>query len=63
VEVCAAAVQLKQDASCSADEIIEFCKGKMASFKISKKVVIVEEFPMTESSKVQKHKLQELFKK
>ena len=43
------------------EEIIEVCRGKMASFKIPKKVKIVEEFPMTESGKVQKFKLQELF--
>lgn len=61
IEVCAAAVQLKHGASCSAEEIIEFCKGKMASFKIPKQVKIVDEFPMTESGKVQKFKLQELF--
>ena len=61
IEVCAAAVQLKHGASCSAEEIIEFCKGKMASFKIPKQVKIVEEFPMTESGKVQKFKLKELF--
>jgi fatty-acyl-CoA synthase len=61
VEVCAAGVQLKPGVSCSAEEIIEFCRGKLASFKIPKQVKIVEEFPMTESGKVQKFKLQELF--
>ncbi|MBT3366921.1 MAG: AMP-binding protein [Nitrospina sp.] len=61
VEVCAAGVQLKPGVSCSAEEIIEFCRGKLASFKIPKQVKIVEAFPMTESGKVQKFKLQELF--
>ena len=61
VEVCAAVVQLKEGASCTAEDIMSFCKGKMASFKIPKQVKIVETFPMTESGKVQKFKLHELF--
>ena len=61
VEVCAAVVQLKPGVSCTGEDIIEFCRGKMASFKIPKQVSIVEEFPMTESGKVQKFKLHELF--
>jgi len=61
VEVCGAVVQLNEGASCSPEEIIEFCRGKMASFKIPRRVIIVDEFPMTESGKIQKYKLKELF--
>jgi len=60
-EVCAAVVQLREGASCAPEDIMEFCRGKMASFKIPKRVKIVDEFPMTESGKVQKYKLPELF--
>ncbi len=58
-EVCAAAVKLKPGADVKEDELIEFCKGKMASFKIPKKIFFVNEFPMTESGKVQKFALKE----
>jgi acyl-CoA synthetase (AMP-forming)/AMP-acid ligase II len=38
-------------------EIVDFCRGKIASFKIPRHVVIVADFPMTGSGKIQKVKL------
>lgn len=36
-----------------------YCKGRIASFKVPRKVVLMEEFPMTSSGKVQRFKLRD----
>jgi fatty-acyl-CoA synthase len=41
------------------DDVIAHCRGRIASFKIPRAVVFVEEFPMTSSGKIQKVKLRE----
>jgi len=58
-----AAVQLKNGLSASADEFIEFCKGKIARHKIPKYWEFVDSYPMTASGKIQKFKLKEMFEK
>lgn len=40
-------------------EVIEHCRGKIASFKIPRHVVFVDDFPMTSSGKIQKARLRE----
>jgi fatty-acyl-CoA synthase len=57
-EVVAAFIELKDGVESSQEEIIKFCKGKIASFKIPKHVRFVTEWPMS-ASKVQKFKLKE----
>jgi fatty-acyl-CoA synthase len=42
------------------EEVIEFCKGKISSFKIPKYVFFVQSFPLTASGKVQKSRLSEI---
>ena len=37
----------------------EFCKGKIAHYKVPRYVQVVSEFPMTVTGKVQKYKLRE----
>ncbi len=59
VEVPMAFVQLKEGQACREEEIIEFCRGRLAKFKIPRHVRFVTEFPLTASGKVQKHKLRE----
>lgn len=58
-EVAAAFVQLKAGATCTEQEIVDFCQGKIASFKIPRHVRFVEEWPMS-ATKIQKFKLQEM---
>lgn len=41
-------------------EIKEFCKGKIARYKIPKYIFFVESFPLTGSGKIQKFKLREI---
>jgi len=58
-EEVAAAIRLKQSETATAEEIVSFCKGQIASFKIPKYIQFVTEFPQTASGKMQKYKLQE----
>jgi fatty-acyl-CoA synthase len=39
--------------------VAEFCRGKIAHYKVPRYVACVEEFPMTVTGKVQKFKLRE----
>jgi fatty-acyl-CoA synthase len=52
-------VQLREGSSLSADELRDFCRGKIAHYKVPRYVEIVEEFPMTITGKVQKFKMRE----
>jgi acyl-CoA synthetase (AMP-forming)/AMP-acid ligase II len=58
-EVAVAFVQLAAGCALTEHEVIEHCRGRVASFKIPRHVVFVDEFPMTSSGKVQKVKLRE----
>jgi fatty-acyl-CoA synthase len=42
-----------------ADSVREFCRGKIAHYKVPRYVIPVEEFPMTVTGKIQKFKLRE----
>jgi fatty-acyl-CoA synthase len=53
-------VQLREGASLAGDELREFCRGKIAHFKVPRYVEIVDEFPMTITGKVQKYKMREI---
>lgn len=59
MEVGMAFVELKEGETATEEEIIAYCRGKMANFKIPRYVVFVQEFPMTGSGKIQKYKLKE----
>ncbi|PKN78736.1 MAG: AMP-binding protein, partial [Deltaproteobacteria bacterium HGW-Deltaproteobacteria-1] len=58
-----AAIQLKNGQTATADEFIEFCKGKIARHKIPKYWEFVDSYPMTASGKIQKFKMKEIFEK
>jgi fatty-acyl-CoA synthase len=57
-EVPAAYLQLKPGAATSEQEIIEFCVGKIATFKVPRYVRFVSEWPMS-GTKIQKFVLRE----
>jgi fatty-acyl-CoA synthase len=58
-----AAIQLKANQTASAEEFVEFCKGKIARHKIPKYWEFVDSYPMTASGKIQKYKMKEIFEK
>jgi acyl-CoA synthetase (AMP-forming)/AMP-acid ligase II len=57
-EVPAAFIQVKPGSACTEADIIEFCRGRIASYKVPRVVRFVDEWPMS-STKIQKHKLRE----
>jgi fatty-acyl-CoA synthase len=59
-EVGCACVVLEPGANLTLEELRAFSQGKVASFKIPHHMVLVKDYPMTSSGKVQKFKLQEL---
>jgi fatty-acyl-CoA synthase len=58
-EEVAAWIKLQEGSSVSEEEIREFCKGKLAHFKIPRYICFVDEFPMTVTGKVQKFVIRE----
>ena len=52
-EVCAV-IRLREGESASREEIIAFCRGQIAHYKIPRYVHFVDDFPMTVTGKVQK---------
>jgi fatty-acyl-CoA synthase len=42
------------------DEVREFCKGKIAHYKVPRYMKFVDAFPMTITGKIQKFKIREL---
>jgi acyl-CoA synthetase (AMP-forming)/AMP-acid ligase II len=61
MEVAAAFIELNPDVSMSEEDVVQYCLGKIASYKIPRYVRFVEDWPMS-STKVQKFKLREEFK-
>jgi fatty-acyl-CoA synthase len=59
-EVCMVYIELKEGETATEEEIIEFCKGKIANIKIPRYVKFTREFPMTALGKIQKFKLREM---
>ena len=58
VEVPAAFVELHDGASATADELIDFCRDKIATFKIPRHIRFVTEWPMS-ATKIQKYRLRD----
>jgi fatty-acyl-CoA synthase len=58
-EVAVAFVRLESGQTVTASELTEYCRGKIANYKIPRHVLFVDEFPTTGSGKVQKVKLRE----
>jgi fatty-acyl-CoA synthase len=52
-------VRLRPGAGVEPEDIRDFCRGKIAHFKIPRYVKFVTEFPMTVTGKVQKFKMRE----
>ena len=50
----------KDGATITEEDVRDFCRGKIADFKIPRHVFFVDAYPMTASGKIQKYKLREL---
>jgi len=52
-------VEPKPGIDVDAQDIIASCRGQVASFKIPRHAILLEEFPMTASGKIRKVELRE----
>jgi fatty-acyl-CoA synthase len=59
-EQVGAFIKLKERENLTEEEVVDFCRGQIARFKIPKYIFFVNDFPMTASGKIQKYKLSEL---
>ena len=59
VEVPAAYIQLKPDTQATEDEIIDFCRGKIATYRVPRYVRFVDDWPMS-GTKIKKVILREM---
>ena len=58
-EVPVAFVQAAAGQVLEADTVIDYCRGKLASFKLPRHIVFVDDFPMTASGKIRKTELRD----
>jgi len=58
-DVGVAYVQLREGAAMTEQDILDYCRGKVATFKIPRHVLFVDEWPMTGSGKIRKVALRE----
>jgi fatty-acyl-CoA synthase len=58
-EEVAAWIVLRAGAALAPEELREWCRGKIAHYKIPRYVKVVEEFPLTATGKAQKFRMQE----
>ena len=58
-EVLVSFVQLKPGCTADEPELIEFCRGKMASYKVPRIWQFIDQFPQTASGKIQKFVLRD----
>ena len=59
-EVACACVVVEPGQAITETDLDGFCRGKMASFKIPRHLVIVDDYPMTSTGKVQKYLLRQM---
>jgi fatty-acyl-CoA synthase len=50
----------KDGATITEEDVQDFCRGKIANFKVPRHVFFLDGYPMTASGKIQKYKLREL---
>ncbi|MYC33021.1 MAG: AMP-binding protein [Chloroflexi bacterium] len=53
-------VMLRPDATATPDGIRDYCRGRIAHYKVPRYVKIADEFPMTVTGKIQKFRMREL---
>ncbi len=53
-------IELREGETATEEEIREFCKGRIAHYKIPRYVKFVTEYPMTVTGKIQKFKMREV---
>jgi fatty-acyl-CoA synthase len=60
VEQVSAWIKPRPGVTLTAEEVIRFCQGRIARYKIPHYIVFVDEYPTTVTGKIQKYKLREM---
>ncbi len=60
VEVVAVFIELKTGKRATEQEIVDYCRQHLASFKVPRRVVFVNDWPMTGAGKIQRYVLKEM---
>jgi fatty-acyl-CoA synthase len=50
----------KEDSDITEQDVLDFCKGKIAWYKTPKYIAFVDEFPLNAAGKIMKYKLREI---
>ena len=58
-EIGIAFIKLRLEHKCTEEEIISYCKDRLANYKVPEYVKFVDDFPMTPVGKIQEFKLKE----
>jgi fatty-acyl-CoA synthase len=58
-EVGAAFIKLVPGSTCKPEDIVKYCEGQIASYKVPKYIRFVAEFPLTGTGKVRKNDLRD----
>ena len=53
-------VKVREGASLTEEALKDFCKGKIAHYKVPRYIRFADEFPMTVTGKIQKFKMREM---
>jgi long-chain acyl-CoA synthetase len=59
-EAVTAFIKLRENKTASKDELIRFCKEKMASYKAPKRIIVMEALPKTPQGKILKRELRKI---
>ncbi|CCO22853.1 AMP-binding protein [Maridesulfovibrio hydrothermalis] len=59
-EQVGAFIILKDGVEMTSQDVIDFCRGKIARYKIPKFITFLDAYPMTASGKIQKYKLRDM---
>ncbi|WP_431026964.1 class I adenylate-forming enzyme family protein [Lysinibacillus sp. LZ02] len=59
IEAVTAFVKVKDGAT--AEDVYGYCREHLANFQVPKKIILVDEFPMTSTGKIQKHVLRSTY--
>ncbi|WP_394922683.1 AMP-binding protein [uncultured Robinsoniella sp.] len=62
-EEVAAYIKVKEDSSLGKEDVISYCKERIASYKVPRMVFFVDDIPKGGNGKIQRLKLVEIFKK
>jgi long-chain acyl-CoA synthetase len=59
-EIAKAYVVLKQNADVTADDLIAYCRGELAAYKVPRMVQFVDDLPKTSTGKIMRRRLRTL---